>query len=209
VFSRAIYSSSKASYFSARGEWREANQLYEEAMKVYEGGQIRGDMNMSVAGERMGYCWALLQQGRVEDAKLQYSLAKQTLDNLDKRFLHTNILGHLIAPLKVGLFTEFDMRLDLVNVAKNSGILITIENIIPNNFEVIHIQPNYNIQNDSIVLNKKIIEPFTDEVITLSVKTSKTGTFNLNPKLIYVDDLGETRTCQIDPVSITIHPPPR
>ena len=162
---------------------------------------------MAVAGERQAYCWTLLQQGRFADAKTQFEKAKETMDRLDKRFLHSNILGHLIAPIRVELIKEFNIRFDLVNVAKNSGVLIHIENIIPEDFKVITIQPNYIIQNGFIALSKKTIEPFTDEVIALAVQATKTGTFNLNPKLIYVDDLGETKICKIDPVTISVYPP--
>ena len=202
---RSAHASVKASYFSSQKQWKEANQFHEEAINILLSGST--DQVMAIAGERQAYCWTLLQQGRFEDAKMQFEKAKEIMDNLDKRFMHSNVLGHLIAPIRVELIKEFNMRLDLINVAKNSGVLIRIEDCFPKDFKVITIQPNYRIQNDSIELNKKTINPFTDEVITLTAQATKTGTFNLNPKLIYIDDLGETKISTIDPVTITVHPP--
>ena len=98
------------------------------------------------------------------------------------------------------------MRLDLVNVAKNPGVLIKVEGLVPAEFRVISMQPNYSMQNGSVELEKKSIKPFTDEAITFTVQATKTGDFNLNPQLIYVDDLGETKTCKVDPVNITVQP---
>ena len=204
---RFAYASVKASCFSSKKQWKEANKFHEEAIKTCLSGSTANVM--AIAGERQSYCWTLLQQGRFADAKIQFEKAKETMDSLDKRFLHSNVLGHLIVPMMVKVDREFNMRLDLVNVAKNAGVLVRVDGLVPVEFKVIAMQPNYSLKNGSVELDKKTIEPFTDEVITLSVHATKTGTLNLNPKLIYIDDLGETKTCNIDPVSITVHPPSR
>ncbi len=202
--SRAAYSSVKAAYFSSKGQWKEANQFHEEAIKIYLSGSTAGVM--AVAGERQAYCWTLLQQGRFADAKVQFEEAKETMDSLDKRFLHSNVLGHLIAPMRVEVDKEFRMRLDLVNVAKNPGVLVRVEDFAPADFKVTAIQPNYKIQNGILELQKKPINPFTDEAITLTVRAMKSGDFTLTPQLIYMDDLGETKTCKVTPVDITVQP---
>ena len=96
--SRAAYASVRAGYFSSKKQWKEANQFHEEAIKIYLSGSSDGVM--AVAGERQAYCWTLLQQGRFADAKMQFEKAKETMDSLDKRFVHSNVLGHLIAPVR-------------------------------------------------------------------------------------------------------------
>jgi hypothetical protein len=65
-------------------------------------------------------------------------------------------------------------------------------------------QPDYSMQNGSIELDKKSIKPFTDEAIRFSVKATKVGDFSLTPQLIYVNDLGESKICRVDPVTITV-----
>jgi KaiC/GvpD/RAD55 family RecA-like ATPase len=62
------------------------------------------------------------------------------------------------------------------------------------------------VQQGSIEMEKKAINPFRDEAITLTVQATKEGTFNLNPQVIYVDDLGETKTCVLKPIIITVQP---
>ncbi len=192
---------SKAGYFSSKGQWKEANDFFEKAIEVF---LLTGAL---LAGVRQGYCWALLQQGRFAEAKLQFEKAKETLDNLDKRFVHSNVLGYFIAPKRVELNKEFNMRLDLVNVAKTPGMLVRVEGLAPTDFKVTTTEPNYSMQGNSLEFEKKSIHQFTNEAITFTVQATKAGVFNLNLQVVYLDDLGETKTCKIKPVNVTVEPP--
>ena len=66
--------SSKAVFFSSKRQWKEADQLYEEFLET---SRKIGPPNAMSAGTRLSYCWALLQQGRVADAKKQFEEAKK------------------------------------------------------------------------------------------------------------------------------------
>ena len=204
---RAQYLSSKAIYHSSKREWEEANKFHEAAINEFASvapTPEAAEKNMAVAGVRQSYCWSLLQQGRFADAKAHFEKARATMDSLDKRFMHSIILGHLIAPDTVEVDKEFNMRLDLANVAKSPAVLMKIEAIVPTEFSIISMQPSYSVQNGAMELEKKSIKPFTDEAITFAVKARKAGEFNLNPQLIYVNDLGESKVCKVDPISITV-----
>ena len=113
---------------------------------------------MPIAGERQAYCWTLLQQGRFSDAKIQFEKAKGAMEDLDRRFVHSNVMGHIIAPAKVEVNREFSMRLDLVNVAKSQVVLMKIEELVSTEFSIISVQPNYSVQNGTIQLEKKSIK---------------------------------------------------
>jgi tetratricopeptide (TPR) repeat protein len=202
----ANYLLSKAIYFSCKSQWMEANPLYEKTLEIYTRASAE---NMILAGARQAYCWALLQQGRFADAKMQYEIAKETMKNLEKRFDNSEVLGYFVAPARVKADEEFSMRLDLVNVAKDPGLLIKVEELVPAEFTLINIRPKYNTQNGSIELEKKNIKPFTDEVITLTVKGTKAGVFSLKPRLVYTNELGETKTCMITTLNVTVQPTPK
>jgi tetratricopeptide (TPR) repeat protein len=201
LWAYALFSFSRAVLFSSKGQWNEANKFYEEALRVYRN---TGLPCVLAAGAMQSYSYALLQQGRFADAKMHFEEAKSSLTSLEKRFEHSHIQGYLIAPIRVEASKDFDMRLDLVNVSKSSDMLIRVEGVIPYDFKVTAIQPNYSTQNGSVDLEKKSINPFTDEAITFTVQATKPGDFTLNPQLIYVNDLGETKTFKITPVNITV-----
>jgi hypothetical protein len=192
---------SKAGYFSSKGQWKEANKFFDEAIEVFSHSTYA-----MLAGARQGYCWTLLQQGRFADAKFQFEEAKETLDGLDKLFVHSKVLGYFIAPRRVELDKEFNMRLDMINVSKSSGLLVRVEGLVPADFKVTVAQPDYRMQNGSIELEKKTISPFKDEAITFTVQAAKAGVFHLKPQLVYVDDLGGIKMCKLKPVTITVQP---
>jgi tetratricopeptide (TPR) repeat protein/KaiC/GvpD/RAD55 family RecA-like ATPase len=194
---------SKAVFFSSKGQWKEANQFFEEALET---GRKTGPPAGLGAGIRHSYCWSLLQQGRFADAKKQFEEAKEIMDSLEKRFAHSSIKAYLVAPLKVEVGKEFNMRLDMVNVAKTPGVLVKVEDLLPSDFKVTATQPYFNVQNGAIKMEEKRINPFQDEAITFTVLATKAGAFVLNPQVVYVDDLGETKTCKPKPVSITVQP---
>jgi KaiC/GvpD/RAD55 family RecA-like ATPase/tetratricopeptide (TPR) repeat protein len=194
---------SKAVFFSSKRQWKEANQLSEETI---EAGKKIGPPHAFVAAMMQSYCWALLQQGRFTDAKKQFEEAKEILDKLEKRFERSNIQGYLIAPMRVEMGKEFNMRLDIVNVAKNPSILVKVEDLIPVDFKVTATQPYFNMQNGSIEMSEKRINPFQNEAVTFAVQATKAGAFTLTPEIVYVNDLGETKICRPKPVKIIVQP---
>jgi KaiC/GvpD/RAD55 family RecA-like ATPase len=98
------------------------------------------------------------------------------------------------------------MRLDIVNVGKAPSVLVKVEDMVPADFKVTATQSNFIVQQDSIEMEKKALNPFRNEAITLTVQATKEGTYNFSPQVIYVDDLGETKKCMPKPVQIIVQP---
>jgi hypothetical protein len=98
----------------------------------------------------------------------------------------------------------FEMRLDLVNVAKNPGTLVKVEGLIPSGCKVISLPSFCSIQNSSIKMNKKRIDPFQVETIKIKMSFEKAGVYNLDPILYYINDLGKPGTEKAKPITITV-----
>ena len=62
------------------------------------------------------------------------------------------------------------------------------------------------LQNGDIELKERSIGPFQVRTIKLALQASKPGTYTLNPKVVYLDDLGETKTYKLNPLMITVQP---
>jgi hypothetical protein len=62
------------------------------------------------------------------------------------------------------------------------------------------------MQSGDLEINGREIRAFQVETIKLTVKAANSGLYTLNPSVVYVDDLGETKTCKPSPVKIIVNP---
>ena len=92
-----------------------------------------------------------------------------------------DIDANSLAPRKVIVGQEFEIRFDVFNVSRKAGFLVKAEKLVPLEFEL-------------------------EKTIKLKVKASKPGTFTFNPRVSYMDELGETKTCEPNPVTLTVQP---
>jgi KaiC/GvpD/RAD55 family RecA-like ATPase len=204
VFATVIHLLTKGMYYASKHQWEQSNQAYEEAIKYYLSFSPPTGI---MAGIRRGYGWSLLQQGRFDDAKKQFEESKKTMDELESRLVHSNIYGFILAPTKTQTGKQFNIRLDVINVAKNSASLVNIKDLLPPEFRVISSEPNLHIENGSIYLSQETINPFQDKPIILTVEATKPGNFNINPEISYVDDLQQNKSTRPQAVKINVQPP--
>jgi tetratricopeptide (TPR) repeat protein len=123
-----------------------------------------------------------------------------------ERFEHTVIEAYLTASQEVKVGQEFEVRLDLVNVAQNFGLLVRIEDIVTPSLEVTALPPQHRIENGSLDMKGKRLEPLRVESVKLSLRPTEAGVISLNPRVIFVDELGKFKICTPKPATITVHP---
>ena len=97
---------------------------------------------------------------------------------------------------------EFAIRLEIVNVSKKLAQLVGFGGV-PSEFKVINVPSDCSL-NDGYITIKKNLDAFSVEPIKLSLKAPKSGTFRLEPQVVYLDDLGQTKSFEINPVTITV-----
>jgi KaiC/GvpD/RAD55 family RecA-like ATPase len=106
----------------------------------------------------------------------------------------------------VAVGQTFETRLDLVNIARTLGVIVKIEDLIPAGFKVTSLPAYCSLQNGSVDMKKRKIGPFQVETVKLTLQATEAGVFSLNPQVVYIDDLGETKTCNPSPITITVQP---
>lgn len=184
---------SKGVYFTAKGRFKESNQIFEALAAILEGSPFITE-----------YIWALEKQGRIEEAKVQRDKVQKLLEQTKKWFEHANVQLSVMVPRKVRVGEVFEMRLDLVNAAKNPGTLVKVEGLIPFGCKVISLPSFCSIQNSSIKINNESIDPFQVEPIKIKVSFAKAGVYYLDPCLYYTNDLGEPRMDKAKPITVTV-----
>jgi hypothetical protein len=122
-----------------------------------------------------------------------------------ERFEHADIQANLKALEDIELGEQFDVLLDLVNIGNNHGLLVRLDHIAPSGTKVASITPQYDVENSSVNLKGKKIDPLKLESIKIKLQATRTGVVSLKPHVIYVDDRGQFRTSQPEPVSVSVH----
>jgi hypothetical protein len=195
----------EAVLFAAKGKWKEANQRFE---RVFELLKIRfyHHINFEIL-YKWNYAWALDMQGRTKEAKAQRAEIYKTLERIEEKFAHVDFQASLMMRRKVVVGEKFEMRLDMVNISRRSCSIIKVEAVVPSEgFEVTDSHSYCCLQNGDIELEKRTISAFEVQTIKLDFKATKAGVFNLNPKILYVDDLGKTKTCKPNSICINVKP---
>jgi KaiC/GvpD/RAD55 family RecA-like ATPase len=153
------------------------------------------------------FAWALERQGRVEEAKVLFEEVQKIKREVEEKFAHVNLQASLMARRKIRVGEEVEMCLDFVNVSKKQGMLVKAEGVVPfDGFKLMALSPWCSLQNGNIELKNREIGPFKVETVKLTFQALKAGTFTLNPKFVYIDDLGETKTCNLNSATITVQP---
>ncbi len=151
------------------------------------------------------FAWMLNEQNRTEEAKIQLEIAKKIVDRVGEYFQHAALEAVLMVPREIELGKEFPLRLDIVNISRKSCTLIRVEGLIPSGFKV-NVIPDYCSIQDSLVAMSKRLEPFQVEPVKLNLQTTKSGVYCFEPRIVYVDDLGQNKTFKTKAVSVIVHP---
>ncbi len=188
-----------AVFFAGRNQWEESNRTFNEYFNW-----IKSNPSPPVlATAREIYAWALERQGRFEEAKVQLEESREIHRGGETMFEHTDLRAHLMVRRQAVVGEEFEMRLDLVNVSRKPGLLIEVQGLAPIGFEVKALLGDITVENHSIKMKKRKIDPFRVETIKLKLKASKPGTYTLNPEVTYLGEMNQIQTCKANSIAIT------
>jgi KaiC/GvpD/RAD55 family RecA-like ATPase/tetratricopeptide (TPR) repeat protein len=192
-------------FFAVKNQWKESNQLFEETLEHMK--RTSSPPPQAALKLKRLYAWALEKQGRFEEAKILREEVQRAYREAEERFAHASVQASLMVRREVTVGEKFEMRLDLVNVSRKPGLLVKAETVIPSDgFKVTALPPWCSLQNGGIVMKNREIAAFQVVTVKFTLQAVKNGIFTLNPKVVYLDDLGESRTWQHDPITVTVKP---
>ena len=195
----------EAVLYAAKSKWKDADQSFQKAFEISKRGMWQHLNIESIFSKN--YIWALELQGRTEEAEHERKRIQETTAKIVERFAHADLQADLIMKRRIIIDEENELRLDLVNVGRGSSSIIKIKDLIPSKeFKVIDFPSYCCLKNGDVEMEGRKIGAFQVETIKLSVKGVKADVFSLNPTVVYVDDLGETKTCKPKPISIIVNP---
>jgi hypothetical protein len=122
-----------------------------------------------------------------------------------EKFENANIQANIItrqSELTVG--ETLDLEIELVNAGKGSALLIKVAEVVPQNFDLIEKPENYRVEGGFVNMKGKRLDPLKTEELKLVLKPKAQGTFELKPKILYIDENGKYRSHEPEPVNITV-----
>jgi pentatricopeptide repeat protein len=203
-FFGSLVDSAKAVYFAAKGRWEESNQVFERLVSSRILG-LPPPLGYEM-GHRGDYAWTLERQGRFEEARVQRDRIQRMMAQVEETFEHANVQMSIMVLRKVQVGEEFEMRFDLVNASRRPGALVKIAGAVPPEFKTVALPSFCSLQSGSVAMKEKSVDPFQVETVKLKLEATKASSYILNPEVVYVDDLGNTKVFKVNPITVTAQP---
>jgi tetratricopeptide (TPR) repeat protein/KaiC/GvpD/RAD55 family RecA-like ATPase len=193
----------KAVYFAGKNQWKESIENFNKAAATKIASAKYNTHRFSL---KENYAWALEKKGEIEAAKKVRQELNKIIQEYADRVKHVNVQLGLMVPINVTSGQIFEARLDIVNVSRANCTITKIEQLVPSDLDVVAI-PSTCISDEGVIkLKDKNIGPFKVNTVTVSLRATKAGTFTLNPKVTYVDDLGQTKESLTEAITVTAKP---
>jgi hypothetical protein len=123
------------------------------------------------------------------------------LENFENANIQANIITRQ-KQLKVG--ENLDLEIELVNAGKGPALLMKITDLIPIGFELAEKPEIYRVEDSYLNMKGKRVDPLKTEEVRLKLKPKVQGEFSLKPTVLYLDENGQYKSHQPEPLTLTV-----
>ena len=110
----------------------------------------------------------------------------------------------IVRHMEVKIGEDATLELQMINAGKKPATLVKIENVIPAGFELVSGPEPYHVVRDDLHLKGRRLDPMKTEEIELVLRPRRRGSFLLKPRIFYLDEDGNYRYHEPEPVTITV-----
>jgi hypothetical protein len=122
-----------------------------------------------------------------------------------ERFEHADVQANLIIRQKeLNIGESLIVEMELVNAGKGPALLIRVNEVVPQGFELIEKPETYRVEDSYLNMKGKRLDPLKAEELKLVLKPRVQGTFRLKPTILYLDENGKYKSHEPEPVAITV-----
>jgi len=94
--------------------------------------------------------------------------------------------------------------MELVNAGKAPALLIKVDEVIPQGFEIKEMPEIYTFEDNFINMKGKRLNPLKTDDVKIVVNPRSKGTFIVKPRILYIDETGKYKSHEPEPVTITV-----
>ena len=122
-----------------------------------------------------------------------------------ERFEHADVQAKLIQHEKeIRVGEDFNLEIQIVNVGKEAVLLAKVEEILPAGFQLVR-KPDYcHFEDAYLDMKGKRLDPLKTEEISLVLRSSDKGMFEVTPRVVCVDETGHPLLRGLEPASINV-----
>jgi tetratricopeptide (TPR) repeat protein len=174
-----------------QGDREKAQELLSQALEMFQKIGAKRDV------ERTMKLSEVLQPPKIQTSEKRVSAAGVVCDDVRSSVIATP------RELKVGESLELDI--EVTNTRKEGTILLTkVMEAIPEGFAIAKKPELYRVEDNCLIIREKRLDPSRTEVVKLVLEPKAQGTFQIKPKIAYLDENGKEKTYEPKPVSITV-----
>jgi hypothetical protein len=113
-------------------------------------------------------------------------------------------VGINVHPNRLNVGDSAEFLIQLINVGRKPAFLLKTEQIVPDDFEIKEKPEFYGVEGGHLDMKGKRLDPLRTEEIRLVLKALSKGTFNMKPKILYIDETGKHKSYESEPTTIKV-----
>jgi hypothetical protein len=122
-----------------------------------------------------------------------------------ERFESADIQANFIARRReVGVGEDLDLEIELVNAGKAPAQLVKVEDIIIPGFELKSYPEICRVEDSYLDMKGRTLSPLKTQELKLVLKPLTKGSFELKPRVLYLDESGKYKAHELEPISINV-----
>ena len=194
--------------------WHFAYWFLSEYARVYAERNQQGDREKarSLLNEALGIFQKLGAKKEVERTMKTIEALEHPVTEIHEETISpgehepTDVQGNVTAtPRELKIGETLELEIEVTNTRKEGSVLLTkIIEVIPEGFAISKKPESYRTEGNCLITREKRLDPSKTEVVKLVLTPKVQGTFQIKPKIVYIDEKGKEKTFQPKPVSITV-----
>jgi tetratricopeptide (TPR) repeat protein len=173
------------------GDAEKARNLLNEALEIFQKMDAKKDIEKTTR---------LLETLHIPPTQAHEKAVRP--ENLEYTDVQSNVTA---TPRELKIGESLELEIEVSNKRKEGTILLTkILEVIPAGFALARKPELYRVEGNCLNLKEKGLEPSKTEEVKLLLTPKVQGTFYVKPKILYLDENGREKTCEPEPISVTV-----
>jgi len=189
-----LLQASAGSYIKARHP-----EKNEQIQRLLENIKEKRQLTMSLS--------EILHAPTIASTTTSFSTPSQTreqavgLERFENADIQANLMPH---DQEARIGETIRLKIDLVNAGKGGAQLIKVAELLQEGIELVEKPEVYHVEDGGLNMKGRNLGPLRTEEISLVLKPLDKGTFQIKPRILYLDEAGKYNSYEPEPATIVV-----